>query len=125
MNSVRSLHLAALTAALLATSLPAQDFRATIKGQVADQTGAAIAGAKVRAVQRTTNQATEVVTNEDGFYTLPYLAPSTYDIEVTAEGFAKLRRENVVLMVAEKLDLPLRLEIGQTATQVTVVAETA
>jgi hypothetical protein len=110
---------------LAAGTLAAQDFRATITGQVMDGTGAAVPGAKVRAVQRNTNQATEATTNQDGYYSLPYLQPSTFDIEVGAEGFSKLRRENVTLMVAEKLDLPLKLEVGQVNTQVTVTAEPA
>src|SRR6266542_5644202 len=83
-------------------SLSAQDYRATITGQVTDQSGAAIVGAKVRAVQRDTNEAKEATTNQDGYYSLPYLQPSTYDIEVTATGFNKARRENVTLLVADK-----------------------
>ena len=73
----------ASTLALFVLCLAGQDFRATITGQVTDQTGAAIAGAKVKAVQRSNNQSIERETNQDGFYTLPYLQPSTYDIEVT------------------------------------------
>src|SRR5258708_3376309 len=109
--------------AVLVLSLSAQDFRATITGTVADQSGAAIAGAKVRAVQRNTNQATEVDTNHEGRYTLPYLQPSTYDIEVVATGFHKTKRENVTLMVAEKVDLPFQLEVGQMTQEITVTAE--
>src|SRR5262249_15692273 len=102
-------------AALLILRVHAQDFRATIVGQVFDQSGSAIAGVKIRAVQRGTNQLTVAVSNQDGYYTLPYLQPSTYDIDVEATGFNKLRRENVTLMVAEKLDLPLLLELGQVS----------
>src|SRR5262245_15463540 len=110
--------------AAFALALNAQDFRATIKGQVTDETGAAIAGAKVRAVQRSTNQSTERETNSEGFYTLPYLQPSTYDIEVTAPGFRKMRRENVTLLVADRLDLPFQMQLGEVSLQVTVTAET-
>ena len=56
--------------------LPAQEFRGTISGQVMDASGAAIVGATVRAVQRSTNQATGATTNQDGYYLLPYLQPS-------------------------------------------------
>ena len=101
----------------------AQDFRATITGQVTDESGAAVPGAKVRAVQRSTNQATETETSQNGYYTLPYLQPSSYDIEVTATGFQRMRRENVTLMVAEKLDLPFRLQIGQVTQEITVTAD--
>ena len=108
---------------LAAFSLTAQDFRATVTGQVSDPSGAAIARAIVRATQRSTNQVREALTNDQGYFTLPYLQPSTFDIDVTAPGFNKLRRENITLLVAEKLDLPLSLSIGNFAETVTVTAE--
>lgn len=114
---------AVLIAGVALFSAYSQDFRATISGQVTDETGAAVAGAKVRAVQRSTNQAIERETNHEGFYTLPYLQPSTYDIEVTAPGFRKTLRENVTLLVADKLDLGFKLEVGEISQQVTVTAE--
>jgi hypothetical protein len=103
----------------------AQDFRATISGQVTDNSGAAVPDAKVRAIQRSTNEVTSAVTNRDGFYTLPYLQPSTYTIEVEAAGFSLQRRANVSLMVAEKLDLPIQLEVGKLNQAVTVVENAA
>jgi hypothetical protein len=100
----------------------AQDFRATITGEITDKSGAPIPGATIRAVQRNTNQTIEAVSNQDGRYTLPYLQPSTFDIEVTRAGFNKLRRMNVTLLVAEKLDLPMVLDVGAVTEQVTVTA---
>jgi hypothetical protein len=107
---------------LLSASLNAQDFRATVAGYVTDATGSAIVNAKIRAVQVDTAQVTEATSNHDGYYTLPYLVPSTYEIEVTAKGFKKLHRENVTLLVAQKLDLDLKLEIGAITSEVTVNA---
>jgi hypothetical protein len=104
--------------------LTAQEFRATITGQVTDPTGAAIAGAKVRAVQRSTNQATEAVTNQDGYYSLNYLQPSAYDVEVTAVGFDRLLESNVTLLVAEKRSLPFHLKVGDVRTEIKVTADT-
>src|SRR5260370_3337056 len=117
------IHIVAPCIGLVAFCLAGQGSRSTLTGQVADASSAAIAGATVRAVQRNTNQAITATTNRDGYYTLTYMQPSTYDIEVTAPGFNKLRLENIRLMVAQKLDLPLMLEVGQVATQVTVSAE--
>src|SRR5262245_49580226 len=108
---------------LFAALLNGQDFRATIAGQVTDSTGSAIAGATVRAVQRTTNQSIVRETNSDGFYTLPYLQPSTYDIEVTAPGFRTMRRANITLLVADRLDLPFQMEVGDVSQQITVTAD--
>ncbi|MCU0245632.1 MAG: carboxypeptidase regulatory-like domain-containing protein, partial [Bryobacter sp.] len=101
----------------------AQDFRATIAGQITDPLGAAIPGAKIRVIQKSTNESVETVSNADGYYTLTYLQPSTYDIEVTAPGFSRSVRADVALLVAQKLDLPFRLEIGEVASTVTVTAE--
>ena len=108
----------------LAVCANAQDFRATISGQLTDHLGAPIPNAKVRAVQNSTNEAFSAVTNQDGFYTLPYLPPSTYTVEVQADGFSMHRRENVTLLVAEKLDLPIHLELGQVTETITVTANT-
>src|SRR6266567_2286143 len=111
-----------LVALALVLGAGAQDFRATISGQVTDHSWAAIANAKVRATQRSTNEVAAAVTNQDGFYTLSYLQPSTYDVEVEAPGFSRMRRQSVTLMVAEKLDLPFQLEVGAVTENVTVSA---
>src|SRR5258705_2530969 len=100
----------ALLAMLLPWGVPAQDFRATLSGQVTDRSGAAIPDAKVRAVDRATNQATIADTNQDGFFTLPYLAPGIYDVEAEATGFTTMRRERITRLVAPKLELPLLLD---------------
>src|SRR5262249_15857084 len=96
-----------------AAMLSAQEFRGTISGQVTDPSGAAIVGATVRAIQRSTNQATEATTNQDGYYTLPYLQPSNYDVEVSANGFHKFKKENVTLLGAQTLHLAFKIEVGQ------------
>lgn len=115
------------SAAIISLCVPllAQDYRGTITGQVTDETGAAIPAARVRAIHRDTNQVVETVTTAEGYYTLAYLQPSTYDIEVIAPGFQKARREKVILLVAQKLELPFRLRVGQVTQEITVTAEPA
>ena len=100
-----------------------QDSRGTIAGFVTDGSGAPLVGAKVRAIQRSTNQVTEATTDHEGYYTLPYLQPSDYDVEASANGFKKMRRAGVSLMVAQKLDLNLQLELGAVNSEITVMAE--
>lgn len=116
-------HLFAVAA--LCAIAPAQDFRATITGQVRDATGAAVPGARVKATQKSTSAVSETKTNEDGYFTLPYLQPSSYDVEAVADGFNRALRQNVTLMVAEKMDIPFTLELGQVNQTVTVTAEAA
>ena len=108
---------------LACIALNAQDFRATLIGQVTDPSGAAIPNAMVKAIRVDTNQATEVRTNENGFFTIPYLNPSNYLVEVSASGFKSVKRENVVLQTADKRELKFALEVGQLSEQVTVTAE--
>lgn len=102
--------------------LGGQDFRGAITGQVTDASLAAIPGAAVKATRLSTNKSTEAISDSNGYYTLPFLDPDRYVVEVTAPGFQRLRRENVIVMVAQKLVLPLALEIGQVSAEVTVSA---
>src|SRR5258708_4578565 len=101
----------------------AQDYRASVTGQVKDRSGAAIPNVLVKAVQDGTNETIQTKSNPEGFYTLPYLQPGKYTIHALADGFNHLEKPGVVLMVNDKLDLPLVLEVGNMMQQVTVVAE--
>src|SRR5262249_37492438 len=101
----------------------AQDFRATISGLVTDQNGQAVANAIVKAVKVDTNETKEVKTTSEGRYSIPYLNPAIYNIEVTASGFQTLKREGVTLRVADKLDLPLQLTVGQVSETVVVAGQ--
>jgi hypothetical protein len=108
---------------VLAVCAGAQDFRATISGRVTDSSGAAVPGAKIRAIQQSTNEIVPSVADQDGFYTLPYLQPSTYAIEAEASGFSLRRIERITLMVAQKLDLPIQLEVGKVSDKIVVMAD--
>jgi Carboxypeptidase regulatory-like domain/TonB-dependent Receptor Plug Domain len=112
-----------LVVALLAASVIAQDFRATIGGLVTDPNGQAIAGATVRAIRVDTNEAKEVKTTSEGRYSIPYLNPGIYNIEVSANGFQTLKRESITLRIADKLDLPLQMTVGQVSETVTVTGQ--
>src|SRR6266540_5420354 len=87
---------------LIPIGLFAQDYRATLLGQVSDASGAAVPNATVRAIRVDSNQTTEVKTTATGFYSLPYLNPGVYNVEVTAAGFKTMKREGVVLATADK-----------------------
>jgi hypothetical protein len=99
----------------------AQDFRATLSGTVTDPSGATIPNAAVKAVNTNTNTVKEVKTTGDGVFTIPYLDPGTYNVEVRANGFQALKRENLVLQVAQKMNLPVQLTVGQSSIEITVV----
>ncbi|MBI1787485.1 MAG: TonB-dependent receptor, partial [Acidobacteria bacterium] len=84
---------------------------------------APIPGAAVKAVKEGTNDTKETRTNADGIFTLPYLDPGTYNIDITAQGFSAHKRTGIVLRVADKLNLPVTLELGAVTESLTVVGE--
>ncbi len=104
------------------TFLQAQDYRATLFGQVTDPSGAVISRGTVRATNIDTKEVKSAQTTMDGSYTIPYLDPGVYDVEVTAKGFRPLRREKIVIQVADKLNLPFKLQVGAMTENVIVTA---
>ena len=101
----------------------AQDYRATISGSVTDSSGATVPQATVKAIRVDTNEVKEVQTTSNGHYSIPYLNPGVYNIEVTASGFQTLKREGIALRVADKMNLTLELTIGNVSETVTVVGQ--
>lgn len=109
--------------ALLALPVAGQDFRASILGQITDPTKAPIPGATVRLHREGYNAPKEAVTNAEGFYSLPFLEPGTYVLEVTAKGFKEIRQTNVQLRVADKLQFSFAMEVGSLTEVVNVTSE--
>ncbi|MBK8148099.1 MAG: carboxypeptidase regulatory-like domain-containing protein [Acidobacteria bacterium] len=99
----------------------AQEFRATITGSVKDPNGANVVGATVVVKNIATNIANTVTTNEDGSYTVPFLVPGKYSINVSGNGFKTSVRESVELNVDDRLTIDFQLEIG-TQAEVNIVA---
>ncbi len=101
----------------------AQEFRATLTGVVTDPSGAAVPNATVRATNVANNQSREVKTNGRGLYAVPYLDPGQYSVEISASGFATVKRQNITLSVSQELNLPVQLQVGSTNTEVTVTGQ--
>src|SRR5271157_4755518 len=70
----------------------------TISGRVVDASGAVVVGSKVNLISESQNTKTgAVVTNAEGDYVIPNLAPDTYTIEVSAPSFKTLKRNGIVV----------------------------
>ena len=114
------------TRCLLAVSVSitlAQEFRATIAGDVTDPSGGAVEGARVAATSVERNVLYESTTNSAGRYHIPFLLPGKYTVAVQKPGFKKYVREGVVLLAADKLAIDVKLELGAIADTVIVSGE--
>src|SRR5207245_5272056 len=75
----------------------AQAVSATLIGTVTDSSGATIPSAAVTVTETQTGVSRKTTTTSDGVYTVPYLAPGVYRVEVEIAGFKKFSRDNIGL----------------------------
>ncbi len=118
-SMLRWVVLAALAAACL-PALMAQVDRATLTGTITDPSGAALVGAKVRAIHEGSGLAREVTVPATGHYVMPQLPIGVYTITVEAAGFKGVRFEKVGLQVGQIRTLDAELAVAAAATQVEV-----
>jgi hypothetical protein len=107
---------------LTLTPLTAQEYRGSILGTVTDTSGGVVAGAKVTVTNEATGTSVEARTNADGNYVVPFLVPATYTVEVSSEGFKAVSQKGVQVQVQDRITLRFKLEVGDQAETVEVVA---
>jgi hypothetical protein len=114
------------SALLLATAghAIAQEFRATIRGQVIDASGGALPGATVNVQNVDTKEVATATTNTEGNYTIPFLRPGQYTLTAELAGFTKHVRQGLVLQVGQDATINVQLAVGGLTEEVSVTAET-
>ncbi|MBI1788620.1 MAG: TonB-dependent receptor [Acidobacteria bacterium] len=101
----------------------AQTDRANVVGTVTDQSGAVVAGAKVKAVHVATNAERSTVSSAQGDYNIPQLPVGQYRIEFEASGFKTYVRQDVVLTPGTILRVDAALTLGQVNESVEVLGQ--
>ena len=107
---------------LVVASAAAQEFRGSISGRVTDPSGATVPGSQVTVTNSATNVSSSVTTNEDGVYSVLYLAPGQYKVVAEMRGLKKLLR-TVEVRVGDKLTLDFPLEVGSVTESVNIATE--
>jgi hypothetical protein len=101
----------------------AQEFRGTISGQVTDPSGAPVAEAQVTVNETKTGTRQQTASNTSGGYSVPFLAPGDYDIEVTAQGFKRYVRQAVHVGAGDRAVIDVPLQLGDQVQTVSVTAD--
>jgi Carboxypeptidase regulatory-like domain len=98
---------------------------ATIRGTVADSTGAVIREANVRLIDIDRGLRTEVATGSTGFYSFASVRPGHYRMEADKSGFKLVRLTGIIINVQDKLEENFKLDVGSASEAITVTANTA
>src|SRR6185369_7024347 len=85
---------------------------------------AAVANAKVRAINVATNREHDTTSDATGSYIIPLLPPGDYTVSVEMPGFRKLVQSGLTLQVNQQAHLDLTLQLGQTSEVMEVTAQT-
>ena len=107
----------------LCSSAFAQSGESSIKGTVADPTGAVIPGASVHVSSSATGIAIDTKTNSAGFYQVPGLNTGTYVVSVTAPGMATTN-QTIELQAGQNAVINPSMTTGEVTQQVTVSGNT-
>jgi hypothetical protein len=108
---------------LASVSLFSQGSQGSISGTVTDQSGAAIAGAKVTITDQQRNVSRALMTDSSGSYAAPNLIPSTYSVRVEFPGFKNADRRDLLLEVGQELRADVSMQTGDQTETVTVTEE--
>ena len=91
-----------------------------IKGGVTDPAGAFVSDVAVAVTNVQTGVVTTTRTNGSGLYDVPFLAPGSYKIKFSKQGFRDFVREGIILQI-ETLQIGAALRVG-TATEEVLVS---
>jgi outer membrane receptor protein involved in Fe transport len=108
---------------IFSLAVAAQTYQGRILGSVADQSGAAVRGAKVTITNVGTGVARVLETNDAGDYVASNLPPGLYKITVEAGGFKKVERTEVRLEVAKDVRIDVAMQPGAVAETVTITED--
>jgi hypothetical protein len=122
---MRRLLSTAICSFLFAASLSAQVANNTsLVGTVLDPAGSALAGAKVSAVDESTKVVYPGTTNAQGYYSIKFIPPGTYDITIEQAGFARTTKTGTVVPIDQAVRTDFALKVGAETDSVTVSAST-
>ncbi len=100
----------------------AQSQRGTIVGTVVDPSGAVIPNVKVEVINLETNAKFEAVTNQNGYYNVPYLPYGKYTVSLSVPGFKVYTVTDVEVATATTSTVNVTLSVEAQSQELSVSA---
>ena len=124
MSSVKRFTLLAVSMLLFAGLLTAQQTTAKIFGTVQLEDGSLVPGVNVEATSPKLVGKATAITDENGAFRLMNLAPGSYKLVFTLQGFQTVVRENIQLVAEQTANLKIEIKLGNLSEIVTIVGQT-
>lgn len=125
-NIVLALLLALPGTALVANpSAALAQSSSSLTGTVLDPRGVPLPGAAVQERNEATGASAKTTSDAQGKYSFSGLPAGKYTIQISASGFATTQKTGIQLAEGTPIDVPVTLELGNVAEEVTVEASEA
>ncbi len=95
---------------------------AEVEGTVSDTSGKVMVNVQVTMIQTETQATRTTVTDVQGHFDIPNLAPGPYILDVKAPGFKDYRQTGIVLQVGQTIALNVALTVGSVTETIEVAA---
>lgn len=123
-NKYSSLIILGILLCFFSSLVYAQRLTGTIRGTVKDETGAVLPGVTVEIESPALIGGIQSATSsERGIYIFRALAPGTYTVTYSMEGFQTIKRENIVVSVGKTTTIDINMRISAVEETITVTAE--
>lgn len=119
---MRSFTLALLLTLFAGFAFAQTQNQGALTGTVADTSGAMVAGAAVTATNVATAISSKIKTDQHGSYRFSFLAPGTYTVVATAEGFQKTELRSVIVNLGTITNADFKMKVGSSNETVDVTS---
>ena len=108
--------------AILLLCMPAfsQGSFGRILGTVTDQSGGVVVGATVTVIDTERGISRTLTTDDAGAYNAPNLTAGNYTVRAEAKGFKTFIQKGLQLRISDRVELAIKMEIGQVTETITV-----
>src|SRR5208337_785713 len=118
MSRIRSVFFASALA--LSASLACLAQNGQVQGCITDSQEAAVTGARVRLINRSTGVERKTTTNSDGLYSVFFVPPGVYQVFVQADGFSTAASPSLTIDVGQVVVYNVQLKVGSVSETVEV-----